>query len=380
MFSLNSKKKEELSLVLDIQSDLVRAAVVQFCPLEKPHVIYSLSQHISFDSKLNASRMTDLMLKAVSDIGMKLVKDGIKGIKSVHYVFSSPWVIPQSKTVKIEYENEIEIKDSVVLNIINKERKELIAKFKENNLNNEYEFDISFIEENVFDVRLNGYSVTDYKGKKAKSLEISFATTLSSYRILDRIDKTIKNTLKIKKVHYHSALLLRYTALRSLIDNKDEYISVHIHGELTDIVVVKRNFSSHLASFPFGRTTISRKLSNSTRSTMQAIDSSISMYEDERLERSEQQKIMKLIQPIIEEWKNQFMNSIKSMGENEAIPHSVYLSTHRHFKLFKNIIESEKFEVFTMDDNFVDKSVIFDRAIDRNSIIGIYAFALNDML
>jgi hypothetical protein len=104
------------------------------------------------------------------------------------------------------------------------------------------------------------------------------------------------------------------------------------------------------------------------------------MYEDERLERSEQQKIMKLIQPIIEEWKNQFMNSIKSMGENEAIPHSVYLSTHRHFKLFKNIIESEKFEVFTMDDNFVDKSVTFDRAIDRNSIIGIYAFALNDML
>ena len=269
MFSLNTKNTESgISLIIDIQSDLVRVALISFSNTDKPHVIYTSNQSISFESKVDGNRITELMVKSVSDICNRMVRDGIKDIKSVHYILSSPWVIPQSKTVKIEYDTETEIKDSTILDIINKERKELSAKFKEGNLSKEYEYDIAFIEENIFDVKLNGYSVSEYKGKKAKFLEISFATTFSSDKVLKKLDKMIKNFIKVKKFHYHSALLLRYTALRLLIDNKNEYISVHVHGELTDIVIIRNNFSSHLSSFPFGRTTMVRMLAESMKNTI----------------------------------------------------------------------------------------------------------------
>ena len=93
--------------------------------------------------------------------------------------------------IKLPPDNEIEIKDSVILNIINAERKNLTEKFRKDEMNKEYEFDIAFIEENIFDVKLNGYSVSDYRGKRAKSLEVSFATTMSSYKILKKIDSIV---------------------------------------------------------------------------------------------------------------------------------------------------------------------------------------------
>ena len=381
MFSSSSKNKEgDNSLIIEIQSDLVRAAIVAFHNTDKPHIIYSSSQHIYYESKIEGARLMDLMINAIADIGNKIIVDKMKNIKSVHYVFSSPWVIPQSKTVKMDYDNEIEIKDSVILNIINAERKNLTEKFRKDEMNKEYEFDIAFIEENIFDVKLNGYSVSDYRGKRAKSLEVSFATTMSSYKILKKIDSIVKEILGIKKVYYHSALLLRYTALRELIDNRDEYISLHIHGELTDIVAVKRNLSSHLASFPIGRTTISRELSQAMKSTMKTSDSSISMYEDAKLEKSEEQKVLKNLLPIVDSWKSQFMKTLYDMNDNKFIPRAVYLSTHNHFKLFKNALESEHFEVIAFDDTFLDNSVVFEGSLEKNSLIGIYAFALNGVV
>lgn len=325
-----------LSLVIDIRSDVIEGTLSNF----PDQIIYSTSIHIPRKIHSNVDYAIKAMLKGIEDLCVHVTQERRhytkEQIGSVHYILSSPWVISQFKTVKVEYGKDTEITEAVVKGIMEENRKILVTT---------YESDTVFIEQKIFSVELNGYPVQEYKGKKAKTLQISFAFTLSSDKIIKKIQAIAGRTLNIYKEYYHSAILLQYFASRSrMIDNK-EYILIHIHGELTDVVIVKNSISACLGSFPFGVSNLIRKVSLSLKSSFETASSMLSLYEEGKLEKSQHIKMQNTLLPILGGWQAECLRSFKDIGKDVILPHTIYLSSGSpHLSFLKTTLEKSGFE------------------------------------
>ena len=377
-----------LSLIIDIQSDKVRGTLVNFDKSKNKsgllEVAYSTTVDIAFKYHVTADYVNKMMIKAVDDVALKIFKEGVSYVKepihSIHFILSSPWVISQSKTVKIEYENDTEITDALIQKIITEEKNILIKKYREQDKDDEnYEFDIVFIEEKIFDIELNGYSVNSYKNKKAKNLSLSFSFTLSSDKIIKKIQNSLDRIVHINREYYHSCLLLYYLAFRSHIMDEKEYILMHVHGEITDLVIIKRGYASYMASFPFGVTTFLRKASLSLKASLETTSSNLSMYENGQLDEVQSLKIENSISNVVSSWRNELKNILATTKKDFILPNVIHL-TSPHFKIFKKILENEGYRVDETDEAFADKEMTFNKESDRDRMLEMYIVALKNMI
>jgi hypothetical protein len=362
LFAGKKNNHKGLNLILDIQSDVVTGSLILVKENTRPEVVYFTSQPIGYKHHVKVDYIIKMMIQAVEDVLVRINKDGLEKIKTygphfneIHYILSSPWVISQSKNVKVHYDNETEVTPKIIQKFIDEERAVLSKK---------YESNLVFVEQKIFEVKLNGYPVQVYEGKRVKDLEVSFAMTLSSDRIIKKIHLAVARHLPAgSKEVYHSALLLHYISVRSAVGNNDEYIVMHTHGELTDIVIVKRGFSSYFSSFSFGTATLVRKLATAMKTTFEIADSSICMCEDNRLEEVQKKKVEEFLLPLLKGWQKECMDSMSCAG-SIVLPRKVYLSSPGHFDIFKKSLQDSGFEV-----------VSFDRPL-----IEIYMLALDNML
>lgn len=243
--------------------------------------------------------------------------------------------------MEVNYEKETEITDAIVKKVIDADRQDLIAK---------YEKDMMFVEQKVFDVELNGYSIEKYQGKRAKTLKISFAFTLSSDKIIKRIQSAVAARMHVKKEYFHSAILLQYLSSRAVASG-DEYTVLHVHGELTDIVVVKKGFSSYMASFPFGTSTLIRKTCITMKSTFETTSSTLSMYMDKKLNDDELKNVETVVMPILTGWQSECTKTLSGIGEHVVLPRTIHLYTGGPFApLFKIALEQVNYEVVIHDE------------------------------
>jgi hypothetical protein len=338
-----------LSLVIDIQSDVIEGTLIKFPPKgtpAPPQILYSASLHIPRKPNTDGDYITKMMLRTIEELSLGVVKEmrGVtqEPIQSIHYILSSPWVVSNSKTIQIEYPNDTTITAKTVNEVIEADRKDLIAKNAP---------DMVFVEQKIFDVELNGYSIAHYEGKTAKHLKISFAFTLSSEHIIKKIQSAIAKNIHVKHEYFHSAILLQYLSSRSMMGEGEEYIVLHVHGELTDVVVVKKGFSSYLASFPFGTSTLIRKVCNSLKTSYETTSSMLTMYMEKKLNDEEQKKIETVLMQVLKGWHAECTQTFNGIGEHVALPRHIHLYSGKPFApLFKIILDQANFETLIHDE------------------------------
>ncbi len=330
-----------ISLVIDIQSDLIQGALVSFHKGTPAKKLYSISASIPRKSRVTGDYMIKMMIRGVEDVVSNIMSKA-KGltsepVHSVHYILSSPWAVSQSKTVKVRYEKDTEISESIVNDIIEDNRRSLVDKYEE---------DMILVEEKIFSVELNGYAVTDYNHKKAKTLEISFAFTLSSEKLINKIRHSVSQIIDIEKEHYHSSILLQYLSSRSHSTHIEEYIIAHVHGELTDIVVIKKGFTSHTASFPFGVSTLVRKIASSLKNAIETASSTLALYEDDKLDETHRSHVEKVLLSVMKGWHAEFGKSLEQMSKEIILPRKVYIASGcEHCPLFHEALKNNGFDV-----------------------------------
>ena len=386
MFSLFfNEEKGKISILIDIQSGLVRGALVLNKGEDKPHILYVTTQSFTRKTYVDSTYITKTMLKSVFMVTNSIANEGMtkiqslgysrKLLNSIHFILSSPWVISRSKLVKIQFENETKITEKIISDIIMEEQ---------NKLKHDFGPDLILTEQKIFEIKLNGYVVNNFEDRKAKTLEVSFATTLGSEKIINRIHQAVLKNIHIEKKYYHSALLLHFIALQSLFPRREDFISIHIHSELTDIIVVKKGICACLASFPFGVSTLSRKISHALKHTNETSDSILNLYGASKLENNENQKIKKIIEPLMQVWHNQLLKSVVKNNEDKFIvPRLVYLSAHSHFDIFRSVFtlnNNEKYEVISFDTSKIEPYVVYEKVSEKSQVIGMYALALKNMV
>ncbi len=379
MFSLFSNKKEGVrSIILDIQSGLVRGALVEDCmdcdENGKIHIISVVTKSISSKTNIvNAEHLTKRILKLVEEVVEHLNNvSGSKHITRVSYILSSPWIFSKLKTVKINYGKETEITSKILSDIVKEEVK-----------NNTTTPDIKPIEQKIFEVKLNGYPTDNFQGKSAHSLDVSVSTSFSSSLFLKKITNVVEKHIHANNYEFYSALLMQYSALREILKNKSEFIYIHCHNELTDIVIVKDNLCKHIASFPFGVSTFLRRISSKTGESMESSDSTLSLYQGDKLDGIERDRVSKIVNPLLFEWSDLCIQSFQGIFDTSTIPRTVYLSAHSHFDLFKQSLAGQTqfdFDIEQYDLIDTGEEIVFEKGSSISPMIKIYAIALNTVI
>ncbi|MEK7184687.1 MAG: cell division protein FtsA [Patescibacteria group bacterium] len=365
MFELFSNKDSHRSIILDIQSDLIHGVLVENYENGDNKIISTCNKSIEENiAPSNSERIKKKILKLAHDVVSNLIKvSGHKNIFNIHFVLSSPWVFSELKTIKVDFDSDNNISDEIINKIINKEIDKTPSKF------NAYVF-----EKKIYDIKLNGYSVDVYNGREAHKLEISFSVSLAEKGLIDNLKHSINKVIHIKNQSFHSALLTQYLAIPSAISKNTDYIYVHAHGELTDIIVVKNNQCKHISSFPFGSKTLLRKIALSTKHSLESADSLLTMYYDNKLSEIDKKKISSIVDSFTISFSNMCIDSFLSSFDIMHIPKRVYLSAHDHFAFFKSALISQNrivLEILPYDD-FVGK--------DNGRIINMYTHVLGAML
>ncbi len=365
MFEFFSNKNSSKSIILDIQSDLVRGALIEYIDGVNDKIILTYSKSISENLiPKNSQRIKKKILKNVHDVVHHIIKyAGHNGIKHIHYILSTPWVFSELKTLKVDFEKDISISDDIVNQIVSKDIDKEPSKF-----------DAYVFEKKIYDIKLNGYSVNLYNNRQANKIEISYSVSLSEKAFIDELKHNVNKIIHIKNHSFHSALLTQYLAIPNKIANNSEYIYMHVHGELTDIIIVKNRQCKYISSFPFGIKTLLRKIGEVTNHSIEASDSVLTLYYADKLSESEKKKIKSLIDGFSAEFSKVCTDLFSKAFNILQLPKTLYLSTHSHFDFFKNSLISQNeipFEILSFKD-FVDK--------DNEDLLNMYTHVLSDML
>lgn len=310
-----------LSLVIDIRSDVIEGTLVRF-PSE---IIYSASVSLPRKSEASGERMIRMMTKGIEDLCAHIAQQKNGKIGAVHYILTSPWILSQSKLVKVEYPEDTKITDAVIQKIIEENQAEILGT---------YDKGMICIEKKVFAVELNGYPEQEYQNKWARTLQVSFAFSLSALNIVQNIEAAVAKTFHIEEIYYHSAILLQYIASRQKADEEKDYAVMHIHGELTDTILSKKNAGVHAGSFPFGSSTLVRKVSEKLGHSLESARSALALHKEGKLKESDHSKMESVINSLVSEWQEEY----KKQGI-ELIPVHVFSDTP-HLHLFEDALRS----------------------------------------
>jgi hypothetical protein len=381
MSFLSHKPKDTLALIIDIQSSVVRGTLVYRHASELPRIAWTSTIPIPYRPDEGSSYLVDSAVKAIEDISTTasaFAHDAsAKGtlsvhISRVHCVLSSPWIVSQARTVLQKFEKETRITKTFVKDIIDKERASMKASGNDT---------MMAIEEKIFDVRLNGYSVAEWDNNKGKTFEVSFAISLAGKSTISRFTESCKRAgVSEHQIDFHSSLLLQHMAIDNTLSVSDPHILIHVHGELTDIVISTGETCILFGSHPTGVRTIIRQLMQKRSISESAVDSLITLHETEQLDSTHGEEDAKSLGEVFGEWMKKSTEIISLAGAIYQ-PARIIISARFHEILFKNTVSlaypAVKTEILPTDELF--SLVTFNPEAEKLRLTILYLSAIHSL-
>jgi hypothetical protein len=377
----SKKTEDEVILILDVQSSVVRGSLVVLKPQAVPHVLFSYNAAIPFKAHTDSSFLIKMTLRAVGEtvdaavrhIHIRAAAEKIRmKVSDVHYVLSSPWIVSQAKMLSMTYLKDTKISKEFILGLIEKERAKLVPSQTE---------PVRVIEEKIFDVALNGYSVTDWHGKLTKKLDVAFTISVAGTRMIEHFIKECGKAVKPAHVFFHSSLLLQHMGTEKIFPARDSYSIIHVHGELTDVAVIRQHSCAYFGSFPVGVRTLVRKLSIATSSDEHAADSLLTLYTGGHIDETHGKKSRNAIENIAAGWISELKKMFTDAHLIPPPPISVILAAWAHDDFFAQILETTypKVPITLLAVDDIIPLLSYDPHAERRRLPALYAIAINGM-
>jgi len=319
-FSLFGSKshEEKISLVLDIGSASVGAALILLKKKKTPKVLYSTRIPITIPEVVEEHDFTRLMASFVEKALAQVTTKGIttpnftdlkkKDIQEVVCVFASPWFACETKLVKISEEKQIALTQKYVRELVKKETDIFTKKMG-------IEGAAEVIEEKIINTKLNGYLTSEPYNKKANDIELNLFLGLVPKKIIDLVEKKIEKVLHPKEIIHHSFSLIAYRTVTDLFPADSNSIIFDVTGEVTDISVIEDDVVTQTASVPFGRNTLVRRIAEEKKATNDIALSLLHLYSTEKAETKLYTEIDAIIADSRTKWKDEILKVIPALEE-----------------------------------------------------------------
>lgn len=346
---LFSKKKieKELALVFDIGSSSIGGAIFEINKNGVPKIIFSIRESITLENEMDGERFLLLTLKALDIVASKVSLAGVGNPSRVFCVLSSPWYASQTRVIKLEKNVPFIFNSKLADSLIQKEiglfEKEHLSKFADTNDK------MRMIEFKNMKTILNGYATSLPYNKKCKKLEMVIFVSMSSDKVLKKIEEKIHKHFHNRDVRFYSFAIASFALVRDMFQEQKDFLLIDICGEVTDISLVKKDALMNSISFPLGRNFMIRKMAGKLNYSLDEARSYISLYKDGHLSSNLEKKIAPVINKIKIEWLNEFQKSLINISEKSSIPSDVFITVDQDFaSFFGDIIKNEEYNQYTL--------------------------------
>jgi hypothetical protein len=127
---------------------------------------------------------------------------------------------------------------------------------------------------------------------------------------------------------------------------------VDVDGEVTDILMVKKNILKGSISFPLGTNFIIRGLSAGLKCSLDEAKSFLSIFKDGHAEAALAKKISLALSDVKKEWLKKFQESLADLSNDISIPSLVFVATDRDWiDFFAETIKTEQFTQYTLAES-----------------------------
>jgi hypothetical protein len=183
------------------------------------------------------------------------------------------------------------------------------------------------------------------------------------------------------RIHFHSSLLLQFIGIEEVLEPGKNYCLIHIHGNNTDVSMVEKEACTFFGSFDFGVKDLVEKLTKETGNGMQASDSLLALYVDNKLNNSENKKNIIAIEKISNQWLEELKNILAEQKLDIKPPNSVILNCSTHSECFVKVIKDSVpgVSIYTLSLDDLLHRVSFDHLTDTKILTALYTIAIHSL-
>lgn len=386
-FFNRQKQNENLTLLIDIGSASVGAALVVIEKGKAPHVIASVREDISFQEVLASSRFLFAMNHAF-DKTLKTLQEKTKTTGTPRNVFctlSSPWFILKTRELHIARDQEFEVTESKLEEFINED----IARLKEELKETLPPEDVRIIEKKIIHIKLNGYEIKNPYKQKTSRMELSMTVGVSSGKVIQSIEQRVNNFFHAKTVHFGAFPVAAFSAIRDIFPTEKNFLFLDITGEATDVSRVENDLLVKTVSFSRGKNYFIREISSELRTIHEEAKTLFTMFLQKELDAERQTRVAEIVTLAKTEWLTRFEKAATSTSENVALPRKIFFTTDADIEpIFSELIPTARpellregsFEVQYLDQLIVSKFVSFETEVNRDPFIVIEALFAEKIL
>ncbi len=379
------KSHGSLILTIEVQSSMVRGSLVWLkSGAAKPEVLFIGLRDVPYRPGMKTGRFVQTTMQEVGEVidavlqrlyslrSERAAEHIPRHISEAHYILSSPWMVCQARTLSLPFERDTKVSRAKITSILDDERSRMAPSA---------DGPTEIIEEKIFEVRLNGYPVAAWQDKPARELEISYALGVAGTSSLAHFQEACRRVVGPRRVQFHSSLLLQYVALRETLPERMSYTLIHVHGELTDVVLVDHGACSFFGSYPFGIRSAVRTIAEGAKGDEEAADSLLSLYTEKRLEDKSAAQSADVMKKASDKWIAQFKDILKQgQAESRQSPDTIIAARfHEQFfaDSFRTAYPSSRVELLALDS--VLSRVDYGSGSLHQRIVGLYALAIHSL-
>ncbi len=384
-----SKRKDELVLVFNIGSSSVEGALFWAQKSGIPKIIFSVCEPIQIEKTVNVNRLVHLTIKALEKAVKKVYETQLGVPKRIFCVLASHWCISNTRVISLKKNTPFLFTEKMAGDLIKKE----VKLFEEENLTKYAGTDnaVRIIELKNIKITLNGYETHKPLDQEAQELEMSIFISMSGEKILKKIEETISKHFHAGQIKFSSFTLSSFATARDMNTKQEDFLIIDIGGEVTDVLMVKKNILRESISFPLGRNFLIRGVAQGLNCNLEEAQSLISLFKDGHAEVSMAKKLSVIIDELRSEWLKKFQESLVNISNDISIPSVIYMVICEDLaNFFSETIKSEqfsqytltesKFELFLLSTKLLNSLVVFEKNIICDPIITIDSIYINRFL
>lgn len=364
-----SKKKEELVLSLHIGSGMVEGALVLLDSSGIPKIIFSVTETVAIEAKLNTEKFFLKTLKALEIVADKVHKAGLGAPQRIFCVLASPWYASQTRTIELRKNTSFVFTEKIADDLIQREIK-LMSEEQSLQYGNA-ENAIRTIELKNIKITLNGYETGEPLFKKTKELEMIIFISICGEKVLAKIEDAIRKSFQFEVIKFSSFAMASFTVARDLYPESGSFLLVDIGGEITEIFMVKKNVLHDSISYPLGRNFFIRGVAEELGSTISEADSLISLFQSGHAEEKVAANLGAIMDKLRAEWLAKFQQSLADLSADISIPSRVHIIADPNFAdLFAATIKAEQFSQYTLAESKFEITVMNTKLLHNLAAFG----------
>ena len=342
-----------ISLILDIGNGSVGIILVNYersAHGSVPTILYCHREPLTFLPDIKEKRLLAAMLELLKttlkhlqqEAAAMLPRNILGGVHFDHVVciFSSPWYVSQTSVVSKESNTPFHITNTLVNELVNKEEVRFADALAQGDYEQHFGSKVVLLERVLVHTSINGYEVKKPVGKYGRLLEINLFTSLISEKVLHLVEDIFYHTFHIREIECYSYALASWNAIRTMFPEASDFVFLDVGGETSDVTITVRGAITETISFPFGRSTILRTLTNTLHISPENAVSFMKMRSIGTLERDIATDVEKVLADVADQWTAAFNQTLSAISKKYNLPKQAFVTVDPDLASFFNGILS----------------------------------------